>query len=75
MASATLPRITASQRNALQRILRVTRRLWALQQDVPHAQGSDRPQPQRRAELAQRLAARAFEAQVIAIRCRKAFVA
>lgn len=67
--------------DAFQKILAVTCRAWGLEPtaqtaDVRARRGTDgvrRPRQGRSAYFA-RLAARAFEAQVMALRCRQAFV-
>ncbi|MGO4811368.1 hypothetical protein AB4156_17545 [Cupriavidus sp. 2MCAB6] len=67
---------TAPQAQALANILAVTRRAWEVAGLEPVATGRSDSQPRqrRRDQFAQR-AARAFEAQVMALRCRQAFVA
>ncbi|NUO87349.1 MAG: hypothetical protein HOQ33_13625 [Cupriavidus sp.] len=72
MATANAPFSSTSHAAALARILHVTRSAWAL--DRYPATLASTPPLSRRARLA-RSAARAFEAQVMAIRCRQAVVA
>jgi hypothetical protein len=83
MTEALLPgSISAPQAQALANILAVTRREWQVAEPDPLAGAIAIPTPgqsnfrscQRRDQLAWR-AARAFEAQVMALRCRQAFVA
>lgn len=77
--------LTAEHAEALDRILAITRAAWAVDSAPGNGEGEGngprqaaRPQApaktSRRAQLAQ-LAARAFAAQVMALRCRQAFVA
>ncbi|MDF3832898.1 hypothetical protein P3W85_08050 [Cupriavidus basilensis] len=78
--------MAAPQALALASILAVTRREWQLAgagrigSNTVHHDGrkagapGSRPRQRRRDQLAQR-AARAFEAQIMALRCRQAFVA
>lgn len=84
MATAKVPFSSTPQASALARILHVTRRAWGLGQymdrlrpQAPAQAGAHMqartPALSRRARLA-RAAARAFEAQVMAIRCRQVFV-
>ncbi|WP_011301692.1 MULTISPECIES: hypothetical protein [Cupriavidus] len=62
-----------SHHDALERILRTTRQHWKL--DVPPAEPAPQmPTPRTRVRLP-RLAARAFEAQIMAIRCQQVFTA
>lgn len=79
MATANVP-IQSTHHAALARILHVTEQAWGLgqqkdQQSAIAAQDTRKLMPSlsRRARLA-RAAARAFEAQVMAIRCRQVFV-
>ncbi|NOV27706.1 hypothetical protein E5S69_29925 [Cupriavidus necator] len=84
MATATVPFSSTPHAAALARILHVTRKAWSL--DIRPTQAAPAPdatgaalQPatpalSRRARLT-RAAARAFEAQVMAIRCRSVVVA
>lgn len=84
MATANFPFSSTPHAAALARILHVTRNAWAMDLHpmpttmAPAATGaltqSPTPALSRRARLA-RAAARAFEAQVMAIRCRQAVVA
>ncbi|GLC93182.1 hypothetical protein Tamer19_25900 [Cupriavidus sp. TA19] len=88
MATANLPNASTQHAAALARILQVTQQAWGLGQDgiVPCAATAQAahaaqaapakraPALSRRARLAL-AAARAFEAQVMAIRCRQVFVA
>ncbi|MCO4891394.1 hypothetical protein MKD50_18580 [Cupriavidus sp. WGtm5] len=82
MATANVPFSSTPHAAALARILHVTRSAWALDRHSIQATtapaGAATPTPtlplSRRARLA-RAAARAFEAQVMAIRCRQAVVA
>ncbi|UIF89556.1 hypothetical protein [Cupriavidus sp. UYPR2.512] len=75
MATANIPYSSTSHAAALARILRVTQQAWEL------GQHQDRLQPRapaqaplsRRARLAL-AAARAFEAQVMAMRCQQVLV-
>lgn len=63
----------SSHDEALERILRTTRQHWKL--DVPPAEPTPQmPSPRLRMRLP-RLAACAFEAQIMAIRCQQAFTA
>ncbi|AMR82309.1 hypothetical protein [Cupriavidus nantongensis] len=71
MATANVPFSSTPHAAALARILHVTRCAWALDLQTPQ---TSTPALSRRARLA-RSAARAFEAQVMAIRCRQAVVA
>ncbi|MDK3024875.1 hypothetical protein QO239_19980 [Cupriavidus taiwanensis] len=71
MAAANVPFSSTSHAAALARILHVTRSAWAM--DLRPTQPAT-PPLSRRARLA-RSAARAFEAQVMAIRCRQVVVA
>lgn len=83
MATANIPFSSTPHAAALARILHVTRSAWAMEIDPMQAGAAPaatcaatRPSPpplSRRARLA-RAAARAFEAQVMAIRCRQAVV-
>lgn len=82
MVAATPARMPTEHAEALNRILAVTRREWGLEASAPTPHGptdnrlatpSPRPRGTRRRQLAQ-MAARAFEAQVMALRCRQAFV-
>jgi hypothetical protein len=85
MVAATPARMPTEHAEALNRILAVTRREWGLEQtahtpsgptDTHLTQPAQRAHPargSRRKQLAS-LAARAFEAQVMALRCRQAFV-
>ncbi|UDM52090.1 hypothetical protein [Cupriavidus sp. MP-37] len=70
MATANVPFSSTPHAAALARILHVTRHAWAMDNHPLQAT----PALSRRARLA-RSAARAFEAQVMAIRCRQAVVA
>ncbi|PZX22413.1 conserved hypothetical protein [Cupriavidus phytorum] len=72
MAIANVPFSSTPHAAALARILHVTRSAWAL--DRHPATLTPALPLSRRARLA-RSAARAFEAQVMAIRCRQAVVA
>ncbi|MDQ0143369.1 hypothetical protein [Cupriavidus necator] len=84
MATANVPFSATPHATALARILQVTRRAWAM--DIFPAQialapavargdtQAGAPALSRRARLA-RSAARAFEAQVMAMRCRQVVVA
>ncbi|SPS01461.1 hypothetical protein [Cupriavidus taiwanensis] len=80
MATANVPFSSTPHAAALARILHITRSAWALDlypipdAPMPAATGAATPALSRRARLA-RSAARAFEAQVMAIRCRQAVVA
>lgn len=78
MATTTVPSFAASHAAALARILHVTRQAWALDacpHKTVHAPAATQPPSlSRRARLA-RAAARAFEAQVMAMRCRQVVVA
>ncbi|SOZ74252.1 conserved protein of unknown function (plasmid) [Cupriavidus taiwanensis] len=84
MATANVPFSSTPHAVALARILHVTRSAWALELDPMPATTTRAaaravtqaatPALSRRARLA-RAAARAFEAQVMAIRCRQAVVA
>jgi hypothetical protein len=84
MATATVTFFSTPPAAALARILHVTRQAWALDScpnrasRAPAVTGAAAPAGtpplSRRARLA-RLAARAFEAQVMAIRCRRVVVA
>lgn len=83
MATANVPFSSTPHAAALARILHVTRNAWAMDTQpsqaaaAPAATGATQPSTpplSRRARLA-RSAARAFEAQVMAIRCRQAVVA
>lgn len=85
MAIANVPFSSTPHAAALARILHVTRNAWAMELQPMQAttapaansaatQSSSAPALSRRARLA-RAAARAFEAQVMAIRCRQAVVA
>lgn len=83
MVAATPARMPVEHAEALNRILTVTRREWGLEVSAPLPSGPTdtrlnaqppRKRGARRKHLAQ-LAARAFEAQVMALRCRQAFVA
>ncbi|KJK23518.1 hypothetical protein UB46_15790 [Burkholderiaceae bacterium 16] len=62
---------TAPQSQALTNILAVTRREWQVAGQEPVATGHGR---RRRRDQFARRAARAFEAQVMALRCRQAIV-
>jgi hypothetical protein len=82
MVAATPARMPIEHAEALNRILAVTRREWGLEQtahtpsgptDTSPTQPARPPRASRRRQLAS-LAARAFEAQVMALRCRQAFV-
>ncbi|MBP0621064.1 hypothetical protein [Cupriavidus consociatus] len=82
MGTATVPNASTQHAAALARILQVTQRAWGLghASDETFAAATGRgacaqraPRLSRRARLAQ-AAARAFEAQVMAIRCRQVFV-
>jgi hypothetical protein len=83
MATANIPFSSSPHAAALARILHVTRHAWAMGTHpiqaaaAPAATGaatqSGEPPLSRRARLA-RSAARAFEAQVMAIRCRQVVV-
>ncbi|WP_042880702.1 hypothetical protein [Cupriavidus necator] len=80
MATANVPYSSTHHAAALARILHVTQQAWGLGQhkDQPNANAAQdtrqlMPPLSRRARLA-RAAARAFEAQVMAIRCRQVFV-
>lgn len=71
----------APHAQALASILAITRREWQVAEPAADAQrqlrdshAEARPRLRRRDQLARR-AARAFEAQVMALRCRQAFVA
>ncbi|BDB26211.1 hypothetical protein CTP10_R36110 [Cupriavidus sp. P-10] len=85
MATANLPNASTQHAAALARILQVTQQAWGLGQDgiVPCAATAQAAQaaPAKRAPALSRrarlalAAARAFEAQVMAIRCRQVFVA
>ncbi|SPD66582.1 conserved protein of unknown function (plasmid) [Cupriavidus taiwanensis] len=84
MATANIPFSSTPHAAALARILHVTRNAWAMDRHpmpatmAPVTTGAARQSPTPplscRARLA-RAAARAFEAQVMAIRCRQAVVA
>ncbi|WP_427307521.1 hypothetical protein [Cupriavidus sp. H39] len=82
MATPSVPFSSTPHAAALARILHVTRSAWAMDirptQATPAATGAalqpTTPALSRRARLA-RAAARAFEAQVMAIRCRSVVVA
>ncbi|PVY69363.1 hypothetical protein C7414_11842 [Cupriavidus alkaliphilus] len=80
MATANVPFSSTPHAAALARILHVTRNAWAMETHptqataAPAATGAATQPLSRRARLA-RAAARAFEAQVMAIRCRQAVVA
>lgn len=72
-AFASPSRIFKAHRAALDRILRTTRKDWKL--DVlPSEPARKAPAPRPRVRLP-RLAARAFEAQIMAIRCQRVFAA
>ncbi|WP_454743076.1 hypothetical protein [Cupriavidus necator] len=80
MATANVPSLSTHHAVALERILHVTQQAWGLgqqkdQQILNATQDTQQLMPSlsRRARLA-RAAARAFEAQVMAIRCRQVFV-
>ncbi|MEM5430961.1 hypothetical protein [Cupriavidus oxalaticus] len=78
MATANVPNAAMHHAAALARILQVTQQAWGLGQQGNQAIASatargSAPKMSRRARLAQ-AAARAFEAQVMAIRCRQVFV-
>ncbi|MBP0629577.1 MULTISPECIES: hypothetical protein [unclassified Cupriavidus] len=82
MATATVPNASTRHAAALARILQVTQQAWGLGQEnnesiasatTRGASGQRAPRLSRRARLAQ-AAARAFEAQIMAIRCRQVFV-
>lgn len=67
---------TAPQAQAFANILAVTRRAWQVAGQGPVATGQSDSRPrQRRCDPFGQRAARAFEAQVMALRCRQAFVA
>ncbi|MFS8931796.1 conserved hypothetical protein [Cupriavidus taiwanensis] len=80
MATANIPFSSTPHAAALARILHVTRNAWAMDRHpmpatmAPVTTGAATPLLSCRARLA-RAAARAFEAQVMAIRCRQAVVA
>ncbi|MFJ4293725.1 hypothetical protein ACIP1U_28750 [Cupriavidus sp. NPDC089707] len=82
MGTANVTNASTQHAAALARILQVTQQAWGLGQEnnekiasatVRGATGQRAPTLSRRARLAQ-AAARAFEAQVMAIRCRQVFV-
>ncbi|QEZ44266.1 hypothetical protein [Cupriavidus oxalaticus] len=82
MATASVPNVSTQHAAALARILQVTQQAWGLGQEhsetvasatTRSTAGQRAPRLSRRARLAQ-AAARAFEAQVMAIRCRQVFV-
>ncbi|MBF6988396.1 MULTISPECIES: hypothetical protein [Cupriavidus] len=78
MATVNVPNASTQHAAALARILQVTQQAWGLGQENKRSIASATglgvaPKLSRRARLA-RAAARAFEAQVMAIRCRQVFV-
>ncbi|WER49743.1 hypothetical protein CupriaWKF_21700 [Cupriavidus sp. WKF15] len=72
-ASPNPSRTQKDHQAALARILRTTRQVWML--DVLPAGPALQAPPSRPRVRLPRLAARAFEAQIMAIRCQKVFAA
>jgi hypothetical protein len=72
-ASPNPSRTNQDQQVALDRILRTTRQDWML--DILTSEPARQAPPARPRLPLPRLAARAFEAQIMAIRCQKVFAA